>query len=137
MDDSVAKIFEPGATSPSRRLEALKKSVSEGFRTGVSMMPMIPYISDTTESLENMFTAFKKAGARYVMPAGITLFGNGTSDSKTLMFRAIEKHYPHLLEKYHKFFDLHSELPAYYRNAFYKKMKEMSEAYKIPDRIVN
>jgi DNA repair photolyase len=136
IDDCIAKLFEPGATPPSFRLETLKKSVSEGFLSGVSMMPLIPYISDTTESLNNMFSSFKTAGAKYVMPAGITLFGNGASDSKTLMFRAIEKHYPHLLEKYHKFFDHSSELPAYYQKAFYKKMRELGETYQLRNRIM-
>jgi DNA repair photolyase len=136
IDNGVAKIFEPGATAPSLRLETLKKTSEEGFLTGVSMMPLIPYISDTSESLNNMFTAFKKAGARYVMPAGITLFGNGTGDSKTLMFRAIEKHFPHLIDKYHRFFDHSTELPEFYQKAFYKKMKEMSETYQVWDRIL-
>jgi DNA repair photolyase len=136
VDDKVAKIFEPGATAPSARLETLEKTCDEGFLSGVSMMPLIPYISDTTESLNNMFSSFKKAGAKYIMPAGITLFGNGTSDSKTLMFRAIEKYYPHLLEKYHKFFDNSNEMPAFYQKAFYKKMKELNKEYNIPDRII-
>src|SRR5687768_14340367 len=100
VEDSVAKIFEPGATPPSLRLEALKKSVDAGFLTGVSMMPLIPYITDTAESVEKMYATFKNIGAHYVFPATITLYGNGQGDSKTLMLRAIAKHYPHLHEKY-------------------------------------
>jgi DNA repair photolyase len=136
IDDAVAKIFEPGATPPSLRLETLRSAAKEKFLTGVSMMPMIPYISDTTESLNNMFSSFKNAGANYVMPASITLFGNGPSDSKTLVFRAIEKHYPHLTEKYKKLFVSTHELPAYYNKAFYKKMLELSEEYKLRNRIL-
>lgn len=123
IEDPVAKIFEPGATPPTLRLEALKSAARENFLAGVSMMPMIPYVTDTTESLNNMFIAFKNAGAKYVMPASITLFGNGPTDSKTLVFRAIEKHYPHLTEKYIKLFANSHELPAYYNKAFYKKCR--------------
>lgn len=136
IDDKVAKIFEPGATPPSIRLETLKEVVKNGFHSGVSMMPLLPYISDTTESLNAMFSAFKTAGANYVMPATITLFGNGASDSKTLVLRAVEKHYPQLLDKYKIFFANSSELPAYYNKAFYKKMQELSEHYKIRNRIL-
>jgi DNA repair photolyase len=136
IDDKVAKIFEPGATPPLLRLETLKEVSKNNFHTGVSMMPLLPYISDTTESLNNMFSAFKSSGARYVMPATITLFGNGTSDSKTLVLRAIEKHYPHLSDKYKKFFSNSHELPAYYNKAFYKKMLELSEQYQIKNRIL-
>jgi DNA repair photolyase len=136
VNDSVGKIFEPGATPPSVRLKTLEEVSKQGFLTGVSMMPLIPYVSDTAQSLEDMFDAFKKAGAHYVMPASITLFGSGTSDSKTLVLRAIEKHYPHLLKKYQKFFSTQNEMPAYYNEAFYKKMKELADKYELRHKIV-
>jgi DNA repair photolyase len=136
VDDEIAKIFEPGATAPSLRLKILKETVDAGFLSGVSMMPLLPYITDTSESLEKMFSTFKKAGAKYIMPATITLFGNGSSDSKTLVKRAVAKHYPHLSEKYEKLFSKAHELPAYYNKAFYKKMQEMSKKYGIRLRII-
>lgn len=136
IDDKVASVFEPGATSPSDRLITLKNTRQEGFFSGVSMMPLLPYISDTTESLKLMFEAFKTAEVKYVFPATLTLFGSGRADSKTLMFRAVEKHYPHLLPKYQKLFAEREGIPAYYQTAFYKKMKEMSAEYQIPDRII-
>jgi DNA repair photolyase len=135
IDDKVAKIFEPGATPPSIRLKTMETVLQNDFHSGVSMMPLIPYISDTTESLNDMFSTFKKIGANYVMPASITLFGNSGADSKTLMFRAIEKHYPQLLEKYHQFFDRSNEMPDFYTKAFYKKMTELNKQYEIPHRI--
>jgi DNA repair photolyase len=135
-DDQIAEIFEPGATPPSIRLKTLEESVKSGFHSGVSMMPLLPYISDTTESLNAMFSSFKKTGAKYVMPATITLFGNGTSDSKTLVLRAVEKHYPHLLDKYKKFFANSHELPPYYKKAFYKKMQELSFEFGIKNKIL-
>lgn len=136
VDDSVAGIFEPGATAPSKRLKALQKASNEGFKTGVSMMPMIPFISDTTEHLVEMFEGFKLTGAHYVMPATITLFGNGVSDSKTLVLRAIAKHYPDLLERYQRYFDKSNELPQFYRKAFDTKMLEMAKEYELPNRII-
>jgi len=58
LDDKVGKIFEPGATLPSQRLKALEKTLEEGFLSGVSLMPLLPFISDTTESLHNLFSTF-------------------------------------------------------------------------------
>lgn len=134
--DEVAKIFEPGATPPSKRLEALEKIKKSGLKTGVSLMPLLPYISDTTEQLHLAFSTFKEIGVDYLMPATITLFGENKADSKQLVFKAIEKHYPELGTKYHKFFDYSNQMPAYYRNAFYKKMKELSKEYELPNRII-
>src|SRR4051812_35109543 len=63
LDERVAKIFEPGATSPSRRLVALKETAQSKLMTGVSMMPLLPYITDTKEEMQKMFSAFQSAGA--------------------------------------------------------------------------
>lgn len=137
LEDGIGKIFEPGATPPSLRLRTLQQTVDAGFLCGVSMMPLLPYISDTTDSLQEMFSGFKAAGAHYVMPATITLFGNGRADSKTLVLNAIKKHYPELLERYLRFFDNSHQLPAYYRNAFYEKMEEMGREYGLRSRILD
>jgi len=136
LDDAIAHIFEPGATAPSLRLEALKQSLAAGFLSGVSLMPLIPYITDTSESLHALFNTFRTVKAHYVMPAGITLFGHGPSDSRTLMLRAVEKHYPQLLDKYRRFFGTETEMPAYYRQAFHKKMLELGAQYGLRNRII-
>ncbi len=136
VNDEIASVFEPGATPPSVRLATLQATAKEGFLTGVSMMPLLPYISDTAEHLDLMFSSFKSAGAHYIFPATITLFGSGTSDSKTLVLRAIEKYYPQLLDKYHKLFDTSTELPAYYNDAFRKKAMELCDKYQIKNRII-
>jgi DNA repair photolyase len=136
LDAHIARIFEPGATPPSVRLRAHEHAIREGFLSGISMMPMLPYITDTTESLNVMFSAFQRTGSQYVMPATITLFGTGVSDSRTLVFRAIDKHFPHLSDKYRKLFAAGSGLPEYYRNAFGKKMEEMKERFGIRSGII-
>ena len=135
-DDSIGKIFEPGATPPSLRLQTLRKTIENGFFSGVSLMPLIPYVTDTSDSLESMFRAFKDAGVHYIFPASLTLFGNGPADSKTLVFRAIEKHYPHLLEKYRKFFSYGYQMPTYYYSALEKKTNELCEKYGLKNRIL-
>ncbi|MEO8085754.1 MAG: radical SAM protein [Bacteroidota bacterium] len=136
IDNAVAKIFEPGATPPDKRLQTLKTALEHGFLSGVSLMPLLPYISDTSEHLEKMFSTFKDIDVKYVFPASITLFGNGTADSKTLVLRAVEKHYPHLLEKYMRFFSGSDQMPAYYSNAFKKKMGALSAKYGLRNEIV-
>ena len=83
-----------------------------------------------------MFKAFKTNGADYVMPATITLFGTEKSDSKILVMRAVEKHYPELLVRYKKYFEQSYGLPDFYQKAFHEKMKEMAETYELPDRII-
>ncbi|MBC9909041.1 SPL family radical SAM protein [Chitinophaga varians] len=127
--DAVARIFEPGATPPSLRLDALRMAVEKGLHSGVSLMPLLPFITDTAAQLEEMFRTFKAAGAAYIFPATLTLFGSGPSDSKTLVLHAVAKHYPHLLEKYHRFFAEGPQMPLYYRQAFAQKMEQLCRQY--------
>jgi DNA repair photolyase len=136
LEDKVGKIFEPGATKPSMRLEALTKIIEENFYAGVSLMPLIPFVSDTKEHLEMLFSSFKNAGANYVMPATLTLFGDRPADSKTLIMRTIKKHYPELEQKYLSYFSSRSEMPGFYQKAFYKKMLELGKTYRMPDKIL-
>lgn len=136
LDDHVAAIFEPGATPPSQRLQSFKNTRQEGFLSGVSLMPLLPFISDTTAHLDELFAAFKECQAHYVLPATLTLFGDGKAASKTLMLEAIQKHYPELLSKYQTYFQNSTGMPAYYTTAFAKKMKELSEEYKLKQSIL-
>lgn len=136
LEDKVSDIFEPGAPSPSKRLIALKKTIEQGFLCGISFMPLIPYISDTAEQLEYSFSTFKELGVDYILPATITLFGEQKAHSKTLMLNAIKKHYPQLEEKYLNFFAQSTEIPLYYRKAFYKKMKELCTEYQLHNDIL-
>lgn len=135
LDDAVAKIFEKGATPPSLRLKAVEKTVTEKFHTGISLMPLLPFISDTTEHLERLFKTFADLNVKYILPASLTLFGSGKADSKTLVMNAIKTHFPELETKYQKYFQNGYQMPEYYKKAFAKKMKELSLKYKIEDRI--
>ena len=131
LSQEVARIFEKGATSPDKRLEGLIKTKKEGFLTGVSLMPLLPFISDTPASLHQFFSTFKECEVDYVLPATITLFGDGKADSKTLVMNAIRKHYPELESKYLSYFKNGSQMPGYYQQAFNKKMDELCNEYGI------
>lgn len=136
VNDAIGAIFEPGAPPPSKRVEALQKAAQAGFKTGVSLMPLLPYITDTAEHLDEMYITLKQAGTQYIFPATITLFGNGKSDSRTLVFSAIEKHYPHLLQKYEQLLGSAEYLPQYYNQAFAQKAKQLAQQYQIPQSIL-
>jgi DNA repair photolyase len=138
LDEKIASIFEPGATEPSARLSTLKKALQHGFRSGVSMMPLLPYITDTGDHLEFMFSNFAEIGIGYLFPASITLFGFGPADSRTLVWRAVEKHYPHLLEKYRNWFSgKNFQMPDHYQQALHKKTKELGEKYGIRNTLLD
>lgn len=100
LDEQLAKILEPGAASPRERLEVVRICTGEGLFAGVDFIPVLPFLSDSEERLDEMIQAAKEYGAQFVFVGGLTLFGKNPSDSKTLYFRFLERHYPDLLPKY-------------------------------------
>ena len=134
LDHAIARIFEPGATLPSDRLKAVHAAKIKGFKTGISMMPLLPFITDTEESLQSMFESFSAVPVDYIFPATITLFGEGKADSKTLMMNAIQKHYPNLYPEYQKLFKS-GYLPHTYKNEVDHRTQLLGNQYGIQNFI--
>jgi DNA repair photolyase len=104
MDDNISDMLEPGAVKPLQRLELVSKLKQEGFLVGVNAIPLLPFISDTESEMEKMIAAAKAYGADYILTGSLTLFGNEKTDSKTLYYKFLERHYLSLIEKYNELF---------------------------------
>jgi DNA repair photolyase len=62
LDPALARILEPRAASPQRRLRTLKTLAEAGVPVGVSVSPLIPFINEP--ELERILEAAHAAGAR-------------------------------------------------------------------------
>jgi DNA repair photolyase len=62
LDPALARILEPRAASPQRRLRTLKTLAEAGVPVGVSVSPVIPFINEP--ELERIVEAAHEAGAR-------------------------------------------------------------------------
>jgi hypothetical protein len=100
-------------------------------------MPVLPYITDTEQQLEILFAAFKNAGAKYVFPASLTLFGDQAYHSKPLVMVAIKKHYPDLEKKYSELFAFGHQPPSWYRSMFQKRVLRISEQYGLKNTLID
>ncbi len=67
VEDGVAAILEPGAPSPIRRLDALKKLSDGGVDTYVMAAPIIPGISDSEAVLRSLVCKVAGTGAKRIM----------------------------------------------------------------------
>jgi len=61
LDRKLARAMEPRASTPGKRLEAIRMLSEAGIPTGVMTAPMIPALND--EELESILTAAAEAGA--------------------------------------------------------------------------
>ena len=62
LDPALARIMEPRASAPVRRLNAIRRLADAGIPVGISVSPLIPFINEP--ELEHILEAARDAGAR-------------------------------------------------------------------------
>jgi len=132
LDDETARIFESNAPKPKERLETLQKVKEEGFYAGVAYIPVLPFISDSDEQLEEMIKIAKEIQADYVFVGALTLYGIG----KELYYKILEKYFPELLPKYRQLFRIFNQPSKAYQLRLEKKARDFCEKYGIKCRIL-
>jgi len=60
LDEEKRKLIEPNASPTISRMKMLKKFSALGFKTSVLFMPIIPYITDSENNLDEMFRIIKE-----------------------------------------------------------------------------
>ncbi len=80
-DDSVSRLYEPGASPATRRLAALKTLSEAGVKTWAFISPVLPYHSDSEPAMLGILRAIQDTGASRVMvdrfnpyPASVSRF---------------------------------------------------------------
>ena len=133
-NDHIREIFEPRASTIPERLETLKILHDEGINTGVWMLPILPYICDDDENLENMVKEMAEVGVQFILPGGLTL---KPGRQKEYFFKVMKQHFPELVPKYSTLYRNNSKWGgadrAEYKlqkiDAWYPKIKRYCEKY--------
>jgi DNA repair photolyase len=100
-DDALSRKLEPGAPPTSRRLAAIQTLSENGILTGVTMMPLLPFIEDSEENLTRIVELAHANGAKYILPAfGVTL----RDRQRAYYYEKLDRHFPGVREKYEKAF---------------------------------
>jgi DNA repair photolyase len=72
-NEETKAIFEPKSSATWERFDALKQIRKAGLHGGVMAYPTIPCVGDTYENMQELAKDAKKAGAEFIMFAGMTL----------------------------------------------------------------
>ncbi len=108
-DERLAKIIEPGAPAVSRRLKAMRVLSANGILTGVTMMPILPFLEDNEENITEIVLKARDAGAAYIIPAfGMSL----RTGSREYYYKKLDQHFPNLRQKYEQQFGNQYQCPA-------------------------
>jgi DNA repair photolyase len=96
-DDDLAATLEPGAPSPSARFKAMAKLSQNGILTGVTMMPLLPFLQDNVQNVTAIVEQAHAHGASYIIPSfGMTL----RSGSRDYYYQQLDRHFPGLKARY-------------------------------------
>jgi DNA repair photolyase len=133
-----ARIFEPYTCSPFNRLEAMKKISDAGIHTGIILMPVLPFISDTKEELNTLFSRSAEKGCEYVIPELLRVTSSGKQ--RDMCFGIIRKHFPELVKRYEELYPARQFGPKFgsgprdnaYRSGLLKRIGEVSRRYGLP-----
>jgi DNA repair photolyase len=107
LDEELARLLEPNAPSPKRRLEVIRRLSEAGISTGIWLAPIFPYWTDTEEEIGRTVEAAVENGVSFVLgavydnrnPKKFPKFLEEQFDHLTLSYKrlyAIDKpcHYP-------------------------------------------
>jgi DNA repair photolyase len=100
-DDSLSQRIEPHAPPSSERFKAMRLLAERGIYTGVTLMPVLPFINDTKENIAAIVERAKASGASYILPLfGVTL----RKGSREYFYQMLDKSFAGVREKYHSRF---------------------------------
>jgi len=91
--DDVRKVFEPGASPPQERIEALRLFSDAGIPTYAFLGPLLPYISE--EDIESLVDGLADTVSRVLVDRLNIKAGNWRS-----IQTALEDNYPELLDRF-------------------------------------
>jgi DNA repair photolyase len=96
-DNETCKKIEPFVSTTKERFEAIEYLSKNGITTGVLMDPVIPYITDTIENVQEMVKKAKYYGANYIyLSTQVTM----ADVQRDYFLHEAEKHYPGISEKF-------------------------------------
>ena len=96
-DDDLAAKVEPYAPRPSARLKAMRVLTDSGIQTGVTMMPILPFIEDNEDNITAIVEKAAEAGATYILP----WMGMSMRDrQREYFYNQLDQHFPGVKKKY-------------------------------------
>lgn len=100
-DEEMCKKIEPYVSTTKERFDAIKILVAAGIKVGITLMPILPFINDTNENIENIVCEAANSGVKFIYPwFGVTLRAN----QKEYFFNELANKFPKELIKYQKYY---------------------------------
>ena len=125
VDARLARLLEPKAPPPAKRLAAVRLLNKAGIRTGVNAAPILPGLTDSPAQLDRLARAASEHGARFLLP--MMLFLMPSAMAQFMPF--LEKERPQLARRYRKLFRHSAYLSQDYKDGISKLVADLRTRY--------
>jgi DNA repair photolyase len=111
-DSGLHRDVEPGTPSPQARLALIAAIRAAGLGCQVMVAPVLPYLTDSAEQLDELLGQIAAAGA-----TGVTVFGLHLRGSTRGWFMSwLQRAHPDLVATYRELYRRGAYLPQHYRD---------------------
>ena len=103
-DQDMADFLEPAASTIKERFDAIRYIYNKHpkIHVGVNFMPIVPFLEDDEENIENVIRIGKESGSDYILFApGMTLRDN----QKDFFINKLKSRYPKIVDKFLALYD--------------------------------
>ena len=137
-DDSLCQKLEPRVAAASRRFAAISALAARGIFTGVLLMPVLPFLTDTELNIRAIIRLAYENGAKFIYPAfGVTLRQN----QRDWYYQQLDAQFPGLRQKYiNRFghaYECHSPNAEVLWPLFQQECERLGVLYRMQDIIAH
>jgi DNA repair photolyase len=126
MDEKLSSILEPAASSPEKRFAVLRAFKNIASSTGLHIMPILPYLTDSPQNLEQILSLAAECKVDYVLPGILYLRG----ETRKHFFNYLKSNFPEFLDSYHRLYSK-SGVDRTYKAELYGTLKLLMEKYNL------
>jgi DNA repair photolyase len=128
VDEELWRAVESGTPSPRRRLDAVRKLNEAGVACGVLMAPIIPFLSDSDEALEETVRAIAASGATHVTPIVLHLRKGG---AREWWMRWVTEQRPDLVPRYRELYGKGAYAPKEFQKDVADRVRALGRRFGI------
>jgi DNA repair photolyase len=128
-DDKMSLLIESGAPVSSSRFSAMEQLSREGIYTGITLMPVLPFITDDFKNLKDIAIKAKENGAGYILVAmGMTI----REGQREHYYNELDKKFPGIKERYIQAYGNNYQCNAPEADKLWSQFKVFCDSLSIP-----
>lgn len=125
-DEALRAKLEPQASPIAARFAMLKEFRKTNASTGIHMMPVIPFLTDTEENISSLFAQAKEINIHYLIYGMLNLRGK----TRPYFLNFIKTEYPQFLTPLYTLFQ-NKEALKQYSHTVYQRLNRLRQQYEL------